>query len=173
MATPEESGDDIFLPGGRLRLDCFSEDALHALREGLRLAHETRWDSIRSPHIFMGLLAVPDANLQNWGERLQADLSMLLDQFQELFYQEQGEEEAVLALNREFLSDNVIGLLRDAYHRALDHQRGKVTPMDLLISLLAAPCSIVAECFSRIGVKTVKLIELAVMAEHTGRGDKN
>jgi ATP-dependent Clp protease ATP-binding subunit ClpA len=173
MATPEGSVDDIFLPGGRLRLDCFNDEALRALREGLRLARETRWDSIRSPHVFMGLLAVPDASVCNWGERLQADLSTLLGQFQELFYQEQGEEEAVLILNREFLSDNVITLLRDAYQRALDHQRSKATPMDLLISLLAAPYSIVAECFARIGVKTVKLIDLAVMAEHSSRGGKN
>jgi ATP-dependent Clp protease ATP-binding subunit ClpA len=173
MATPEGSVDDIFLPGGRLRLDCFNDEALRALREGLRLARETRWDSIRSPHVFMGLLAVPDASIRNWGDRLQADLSMLLDQFQELFYQEEGEEEAVLILNREFLSDNVISLLRDAYQRARDHLRCKVTPMDMLISLLAAPQSIVAECFQRIGVTARKLTELAIMAEQTSRGEKN
>jgi ATP-dependent Clp protease ATP-binding subunit ClpA len=169
MATPEGSADDIFLPGGRLRLEYFSEDAVRALRESLRLARETRWDSVRSPHVFMGLLAVPDASISNWGERLQADLSKLLSQFQELFHQEQGEDEAVLALNREFLSDNVIRLLRDAYSRAVDHQRGKGTPMDLLISLLTASNSIVADCFARIGVTPAKLTELAVMAEHTGR----
>lgn len=173
MATPEESVDDVFLPGGRLRLDCFCDEALRAMREGLRLARETRWDSIRSPHVFMGLLAVPDASVRNWGERLQADLSMLLDQFQELFHQEQGEEEAVLILNREFLSDNVISLLRDAYHRATDHQRCKITPMDLLISLLTARQSIVADCFQRIGLTAAKLTELAVMAENTGRGQKS
>lgn len=169
MATPEGSVDDIFLPGGRLRLDCFNDDALGALREALRLARETRWDSIRSPHVFMGLLAAPDASTRNWGDRLQANLSMLLDQFQELFYQEEGEEEPLLVLNREFLSDNVISLLRDANQRAQDNQRCKITPMDLLISLLSAPCSIVAECFARIGLKAIKLIELAVMAEHSGR----
>ena len=173
MATPEGSVDDIFLPGGQLRLDCFSDEALHAMRESLRLARETHWDSIRSPHVFMGLLAVPDASVRNWGERLQADLSLLLDQFQELFNQDQGEEEAVLVLNREFLSDNVIHILREAYERAADHQRNKVTPMDLLISLLTAPQSIVAECFVRIGVTARKLTELALMAEHTGRGEKN
>ncbi|HTU90743.1 MAG TPA: Clp protease N-terminal domain-containing protein [Gemmataceae bacterium] len=173
MATPEGSVDDIFLPGGRLRLDCFSDESLRAMRESLRLARETRWDSIRSPHVFMGLLAVPDASVRNWGERLQADLSMLLDQFQELFHQEQGEEEAVLILNREFLSDNVIGLLRDAHHRAVGHQRCKITPMDLLISLLTARQSIVAECFQRIGVTAAKLTELAVMAEQTSRTEKN
>ena len=60
MAMPEDSADDIFLPGGRLRLECFSDEALRAMRESLRLAGETRWDSVRSPHVFMGLLAVPD-----------------------------------------------------------------------------------------------------------------
>ncbi len=117
----------------------------------------------------MGLLAVPDPSVRNWGERLQADLPKLLGQFQELFHQEEGEEEAVLVLNREFLSDNVIRLLRDAYTRAVDHQRCKITPMDLLISLLTAANSIVAECFERIGVTAAKLTELAVMAEHNGR----
>jgi ATP-dependent Clp protease ATP-binding subunit ClpA len=172
MATPEGSVDDIFLPGGRLRMDYFSEEALRALRESLRLARETRWDSVRSPHVFMGLLAVPDASVHNWGERLQADLSKLLGQFQELFHQEQGEEEAVLILNREFLSDNVIRLLREAQQRAADNRRSKITPMDLLISLLTASNSIVAECFERIGVTAAKLTELAVIAEQKGRPEK-
>jgi ATP-dependent Clp protease ATP-binding subunit ClpA len=172
MATPDDSLDDIFLPGGRLRLDYFTEEALRALRESLRLARETRWDSVRSPHVFMGLLAAPDASVRNWGERLQADLSKLLDQFQELFHQEQGEEEAILALNREFLSDNVIRLLRDACNRAVDHHRGQITSMDLLISLSTASNSIVADCFERIGVTAAKLTELAVIAEQNGRDNE-
>jgi ATP-dependent Clp protease ATP-binding subunit ClpA len=172
MAAPEGSADDIFLPGGRLRLECLTDDALKALREGLRLARETRWDSVRSPHVFMGLLACPDASVCNWGDRLQADLSKLLGQFQELFHQEDGEEEAILALNREFLSDNVIRLLREALGRARDHRRCKITPMDLLISLLTASNSIVAECFERIGVTAAKLTELAVIAEHNGRDNE-
>jgi len=171
MATPDESVDDIFLPGGRLRMDFLTDSAAAALRESLRLARETRWDTVRSPHVFMGLLAVPDASVRNWGERLQADLSKLLGQFQELFHQDEGEDEAVLVLNREFLSDNVIRLLREAFNRAVDHRRKKITPMDLLISLLTASNSIVAECFERIGVTAAKLTELAVIAEHNGRGD--
>jgi ATP-dependent Clp protease ATP-binding subunit ClpA len=172
MAMPEDSVDDIFLPGGRLRLDYFSEESLRALQDSLRLARETRWDSVRSPHVFMGLLAEPDSSVRNWGDRLQANLSNLLDQFQELFHQEQGEEEAVLALNREFLSDNVIRLLREAHNRAIDHHRSKITPMDLLISLLTASNSIVAECFNRIGLTTAKLTELAFIAEHNGRDNE-
>jgi ATP-dependent Clp protease ATP-binding subunit ClpA len=165
MPTPDGPGEDIFHPGGRLRLDLFAEPALAALRESLRLASETRWDSLRSPHVFMGLLAVPDAGVLNWCERLPADLPRLLEQFQELFHQEEGEPEPVLALNREFLSDNVIHLLREAHERATDHNRNRITPMDLLISLLTANNSIVAECFERIGFTRRKLTELAVMAE--------
>jgi ATP-dependent Clp protease ATP-binding subunit ClpA len=171
MATPDEPVNDIFQPGGRLRLDLLSEPAVKALRESLRLARETRWDSVRSPHIFMGLLAVPDAGVRNWGERLGADLPKLLGQFQELFHQEEGEAEALLVLNREFLSDNVIRLLRESYNRASDHRRNRITPMDLLISLLTASNSIVAECFERIGVTAAKLTELAVIAEQqAGKG---
>jgi len=172
MPTPDGSVEDIFLPGGRLRLECLTDPAARALHEAVRLARETRWDSVRSPHVFMGLLAVPDASVSNWGERLQADLGKLLGQFQELFHQDEGEEEAILVLNREFLSDNVIRLLREAYGRAVDHRRTKITPMDLLISLLTASNSIVAECFERIGVTAAKLTELAVIAEHSGRDNE-
>jgi ATP-dependent Clp protease ATP-binding subunit ClpA len=171
MATPDdESVDDIFLPGGRLRLELLTDSAVKAIKDSLRLARETRWDSVRSPHIFMGLLSVPDIGVRNWGERLGADLPNLLGQFQELFHQEEGEAEALLILNREFLSDNVIRLLRESFNRATGNHRTRITPMDLLISLLTAPNSIVAECFERIGVTAAKLTELAVIAEqHAGR----
>ena len=168
MATPDGSADDIFLPGGRLRLDCLTDEAVRALRESLRLARETRWDSVRSPHVFMGLLAASDPGVCDWGKRLGADLPKLLGQFQELFHQDEGDAEGVLILNREFLSDNVIRLLRDSYNRAAQNQRAQITSMDLLISLLTAPNSIVAECFERIGVTAAKLTELAVMAEQSG-----
>jgi ATP-dependent Clp protease ATP-binding subunit ClpA len=166
MPTPDPPREDIFQPGGQIHPDHLSEPAAQVLRESLRFARETRWDSLRSPHIFMGLLAVPDPGIQTWGDRLGADLSKLLGQFQELFHQDEGEDEALLLLNREFLSDNVIRLLREAHTRALDHRRSSITPMDLLISLLTASNSIVAECFERIGVTAAKLTELAVLAEH-------
>jgi ATP-dependent Clp protease ATP-binding subunit ClpA len=165
------ANDDIFSPGGRLRSEVLTEPALRVVAESLRLARETRWDSVRSPHIFMGLLATPDAAVENWGERLRVPLDHLLGQFHELFKQEvkpEDEEEdgGALILNREFLSDNSIRLLRDAFTRAADHGRRQITPMDLLISLFTASNSIVAECFERIGVTAAKLTELAVMAEH-------
>lgn len=169
MSKPEESLDDVFLPSGRVRLDVVDDSAGDVLQESVRMAHATCWDSIRSPHVFMGLLAAPDASVNNWGQRLGADLPKLLDQFRELFHQDEGDADAVLILNREFLSDNVIRLLREALNRAVEHQRKRITSMDLLISILTAPNSIVAECFERIGVTAAKLTELAVMAERAGR----
>ncbi len=165
MAIPEELPEDIFLPGGHLRVNALQQTAAKALDESLRYARDTHWDSVRSPHLFMGLLAAPDASVQNWGERLGADLPRLLDQFRQLFHQDQCEGDSIPALHREFLSDNVIRLLRDARQRAQEHGRDVVTPMDLLISMFTAPGSIVAECFEKIGVTAAKLTELAVMAE--------
>jgi ATP-dependent Clp protease ATP-binding subunit ClpA len=165
MAMSDDPLDDVFLPGGQIRADMFSDEAVQALQEAARSARETRWDSVRSPHLFMGLLAVPDPGVRNWGDRLGADLPRLLEQFRELFHQEEGEDCGCCHLHREFLSDNVIRLLREAYQRAVEHQRDSATPMDLLISLFTTPNSIVAECFERIGVTAAKLTELAVIAE--------
>jgi ATP-dependent Clp protease ATP-binding subunit ClpA len=165
MASPESAKPDIFLPGGQPRRECLSEAAAKVLCEAVRLARDTHWDSVRSPHLFMGLLAVPDAGVRIWGERLGADLTTLLGQFQELFQQEDSECSPLLVLHREFLSDNVMRLLREAYTRAVMNHRRQVTPMDLLITLLTANNSIVAECFERIGVTAAKLTELAVLAE--------
>jgi len=164
MATPDEVRSDIFAPNGKLRPEVLNEDTTRALKEAIRYARSTRWDSVRSPHLFMGLLAAPDPGIHCWGDRLGADLPRLLEQFAELFHQEEGELEPTISLNREFLSDNVIRLLREAYHRAADNRR-RVTPIDLLISLFTTPKSIVAECFERIGVTAAKLTELAVIAE--------
>jgi ATP-dependent Clp protease ATP-binding subunit ClpA len=157
--------DDIFLPSGRLRPDILDEATARVLREALGHTRATNWDSVRTPHLFMGLLAAPDSGVYKWAAKLGADLPGLLDQFRELFHQQNTEPVPPLLLNREFLSDNVIRLLRDALCRASDYGRNHITPMDLLITLFTTPNSIVAECFERIGVTAAKLTELAVLAE--------
>ena len=151
-------------------MDVMDESAAGAVRESIRLARETHWDSLRSPHIFMGLLACPDPSVLNWGERLGADLAQLLSNFQELFNQNTSDEEPVLMLSREFLSDNVIRLLRDAYARARENNRTRMTSMDLLITSLTTPNSVIAECFERNGQTAAKLTELAVIAEQNSHG---
>jgi len=165
MASAEPPKADFFQPGGQPRRECLTSSATRVLGEAVRLARETHWDTVRSPHLFMGLLAVPDEGVRLWGDRLGADPGKLLSQFQELFQQEAGECAPLLVLNREFLSDNVMRLLREAYTRATMHRRDTVTPMDLLITLLTTDDSIVVECFERAGFSAAKLTELAVIAE--------
>jgi ATP-dependent Clp protease ATP-binding subunit ClpA len=168
MSLPDAT-DDLFGLDGRLRSNAVTPAAANALQESVRLARVTRWDSLRSPHVFMGLLAAPDMAVRNWGDRLGADLGKLLRDFQELFLLEEGETDALLLLHREFLSDNVLRLLREAQQRAHDQHRKCIAPIDLLISLLTAPHSIVADCFKHIGVSVDRLTELAFKAEQHAR----
>ena len=160
----ERHEEDIFLISGRLRPDVVDEPTAQALREALCFTRATNWDSVRTPHLFMGLLAAPDPGVEAWSTRLGADINKLLDQFRDLFYQE-AEPVPPLLLNREFFSDNVLRLLRDAYARARDYGRGCISQMDLLITIFSTPNSIVAECFERIGVSASHLTETAVAAE--------
>src|SRR4051794_19576452 len=113
-----DDAEDVFAPGGRLCGDLFRDEAVRALARAAEYAKRTGWDSVRSPHVFMGLLAASDHSVATWGERLGADLPRLIEQFEELFRQEDfaGEPNLVL-LHREFFSDNVIRLLRDAQRR--------------------------------------------------------
>ena len=159
--------DDVFEMSGRVRPDAADPATLRALTESLAHARATNWDSVRTPHLFMGLLSTPDPGVFNWANRLNYDTLRLLDQFRDLFYQD-CDMVPPLKLNREFLSDNVIRVLRDAVGRAADHGREAFTQMDLLITLFTAPNSIVAECFERIGVTASRLTELAVLAEQDG-----
>jgi|SRR6516225_3393548 ATP-dependent Clp protease ATP-binding subunit ClpA len=168
MATPEEFVGDIFSPGGRFRLELLDDAASEVLQESIHLAEQTNWDRLRCPHIFMGLLAVPDDGVRHWAKRLGADLPELLEQFQELFNQEKASDTAPIVLHREFLSDNAICLLREAHIRALDCDRTSISPMDLLITILTAPKSFIAECFEHFGLTAAKLTEWAVLAEFQG-----
>ncbi|HEY2785307.1 MAG TPA: Clp protease N-terminal domain-containing protein [Fimbriiglobus sp.] len=156
--------EDIFVPSGRLRPDILDEYTALALRESLGYARATNWDSVRTPHLFMGLLAAPDSAVFGWASHLGADIPRLLDQFRDMFVQDLDPPPPLL-LNREFLSDNVIRLLRDAYSRAKDYGRPQLSQMDVLITLFVTPNNIVAECFERIGIPATQLTEVAVLAE--------
>jgi ATP-dependent Clp protease ATP-binding subunit ClpA len=156
--------DDIFQPSGWVRSDVADDACMTALSDSLGHARSTNWDSVRTPHLFMGLLGTADGGVFQWAHRLGADSARLLDQFRELFLQE-ADPVPPLQLTREFLSDNVIRVLREAYSRSKDYGRGQINPLDLLITLFSTPNSIVAECFERVGVTAARLTELAVAVE--------
>jgi ATP-dependent Clp protease ATP-binding subunit ClpA len=156
----DRTEDDIFLMSGRLRPDVTDDATAMALRESLCHAQVTNWESIRTPHLFMGVLSVPDPRVRRWAGRLNADIGKLQEQFRDLFYQE-AKPVPPLQLNREFLSDNAIRLLREAWALAKESGRDYLTQMDLLVTFFSTENSIVAECFERIGVEPARLAELA------------
>lgn len=159
----------LFHPNGQLRLDLFVETAATAVRESVRFARDTRWESVRSPHLFMGVLAVGDEMICDWCDRLGANRSRLLEQFREIFRESCVCPPPPLRLHREFISDNALRVLRAAYQRCQTQQRGQTSTTDLLICVLTTPHSVVADCFAHIGVPARQLTELAVLSEQSTR----
>ena len=166
MAGDNDHGDglDIFSESGHLAPDACDRATFAALKESLVFARATNWDSLRTPHLFMGVLNTADSGVADWAARLNADLGKLLTQFRDLFFQD-GEPVPALLLHREFLSDNVLRVLRDASSRAGDLGRDSFNQMDLLVTMFTMPNSIVADCFERIGVPAERLTQLALAAE--------
>src|SRR4051812_49155216 len=95
MTTPKDDADSLFQTDGGMRPELLGQGVPAVLREAVRRAEETNWASVTTPHVFMGLLAVPDAGVCNWGKHLQADLPKLLRQFQELFQNEGGNQPTI------------------------------------------------------------------------------
>ncbi len=170
MTSRDEPPRELFLAGGKVHEALFTPSAMLALRASLEMTQKTHWDSVRSPHLFMGLLEISDEPITRWAIALDADLPKLLRQFLGLFHQESGEKNALVRLHREFFSDNLIRVLREAIGRAQSHGREQVTSLDLLISVLTTSNSVVAECFDRIGIPSHRLTEKAMRTE---QGDAN
>ena len=168
MTRPNDA-DNLFLTDGGLRPELLGEGVPAVLQEAVRQADETNWDTVRTPHIFMGLLAVPDAAVCDWGKHLQADLPELLHQFRELFRQGEGARRSITGFNRPFVSEQVILLLVEALGRAASRGRASLVPMDLLVAVFTTN-AIVTECFERIGFTAARLVDLANLAEgETGK----
>ena len=162
--TPNNDADSLFLTDGSLRPELLGEGVPAALQEAVRQAVETNWDSVRTPHVFMGLLAVPDAGVRNWVEHLQADSPELLRQLQELFCQERTSQNPIPGFRRPFLSEQVVQLLAAAHARATLRGRKSLAPLDLLVAFFTTR-TIVSEVFERIGICAGHLVDLAALAE--------
>lgn len=160
-----DASTDLFQPDGRVRMELFEISAAGMLRAALESAQLTRWDSLRSPHLFMGLLSKPDPAVRRWAAKAGLNIHRLLSDFEELFREPAGHGEHTLALHREFISDNLIRVLREAVERADENEHPRITSIDLLICLLTTESSIVAECLSQAGLSAEDLARWAVEVE--------
>jgi ATP-dependent Clp protease ATP-binding subunit ClpA len=156
---------DVFLANGLLNRDLYSQMTRQALEASLIHARETGWETLRSPHLFMGLMSKPDRTIREWSFQLGADLRRLLKQFKKMFRQETIDPMPV-RLHREFLSGNAIDVLRTAYQRSLEMGHDQVCPADLLWAILSLDGCVLA-CFDESGVAAPVLRVILSEAERS------
>jgi ATP-dependent Clp protease ATP-binding subunit ClpA len=163
--SPSPNVDDIFASNGWLRPELLEESTAKALQRAVCWATDTRWDSIRTPHLFMGLLSTTDRRVSEWCRMIGADADSLLLQFAALFTRSKKTPMTIVRLNREFLSENAIGVLRAAAKRARRCKHSVIRMSDLLVALFSPAGGIVAGCFADVGFSPERLVAMAVAAE--------
>ena len=162
--------NDVFLPGGPLDESRFSPTAWAMLRHACQAATETKWETLRSPHVFMGLMASPDETVKRWCEALETTPAKIHRQFVRLFTQPNDDSPPV-RLHREFCSTNTIKLIRCAASQASELGLPLVRPLDLLGGLLTDD-GCVAACFRESGYSASVLRVLARGTE-SGTAERN
>jgi ATP-dependent Clp protease ATP-binding subunit ClpA len=169
LAVPNSNKTDVFAVNGWFRAELAEELAAKSLQRSVCWATDTRWDSIRTPHLFMGLLSTADRHVLEWCRMIGADADSLLLQFASLFTRKRNVAEAIVRLHREFLSENSIAVLRTAWRRAQKSNRPLIRVSDLLVALFAPAGGIVAGCFADVGLPPERLAAIAVAAEEGER----
>ena len=161
---------DIFAANGWLRLELFDPIAIKALEKTVRWATDTHWESVRTPHLFMGLLSTTDRRITDWCRMIESTIESLLLQFTTLFKRSPHTHPTLVRPHREFMSENTIRTLRHAHERMKEGGRTRIQVSDIMISLFTPTSSIVAGCFADFGYSPERLAELAVSAERLHPG---
>lgn len=165
MALPRSNNDDVFAANGWLRSDLLDVQSNKALQRAVCWASDTRWDSIRTPHLFMGLLSTADKRVSQWCRMIDTDADSLLLQFAALFTRPVETPVAIVRLHREFLSENSIAVLREARGRTQKGKRLLIRASDLLVAIFSCTGGIVADCFADVGYAPERLAAMAVATE--------
>ena len=164
---------DVFAPNGWARAELLEPASQKALDRAVSWAADTRWDSVRTPHLFMGLLSAGDRRVFDWCRMFGADPDSLILQFAALFTRSREAKRPIVRLNREFFSENAIRVLRTAHERMLRYERDTIGVSDLLIALFTPNESIVAGCFADAGLPSERLAAMAAAAEERKSGPES
>ncbi len=166
MSSPDKNQDLLFAPNGWLIDDQFEPIAFRSVVRAIDWATETGWESLRTPHVLMGLLAVNDRFMEKWCYGLGTTADSLLMQFVRIFRQPPDPNNVpIIRLNREFFSENTIRVLRAALWRAQGDNRQLISTTDLLIAFFRSEGMIIAECFSEVGYTPRRMVSLALSIE--------
>ncbi|MCS7167321.1 MAG: hypothetical protein RMI91_11370 [Gemmatales bacterium] len=157
----QEKSVQLFDVQGRLRQDCFAVSAVRALRAAVDAAMRTCWSSVRSPHLFIGLLEEADEAVAHWLEQNRLQSSALRQTFLELFDQSHQLPQSRLSLHRACFSEHLLEILEQARQRALKRGGLPITCADLLATVLSCAPSVVVECLRREGYDAPRLVQSA------------
>ena len=151
--------EPLFMPNGFVTPELCTEPTYAALELTLKAAAETRWDTIRTPHIFMGLVARENGLAATLFAKTRHSAKDIYRAFSRAFMQRPGAE-GPLQLHREFFSDNVIRLMHRARARAADHDEPRISEKQLMMAILEDVDGIVVYTLGQIGLDPERLREV-------------
>ena len=151
--------EPLFIPNGFVTAELFTTDAYASLKLSLKAAEATRWDTVRTPHIFMGLATRDDGLADALFAKTRHGAKDIYRAFSRAFMQRPGAE-GPLQLHREFFSDNVIRLLHRARARTAEHQETQISEKHLMMAILEDVDGIVVYTLSQVGLDAERLREL-------------
>jgi hypothetical protein len=159
-AAAQQHSSILLLPDGNLQRACFDEDALAALEEAVLMAYRSYWQDLRSPHMFLGILNRRRSRLaQHMTDKLHLDAASLATSLLVGLTQRPDAALRPPKLNREFLSENALGMLRAAQQLAQQlAQDARIGERALLEAILRNPANIVTHILQQNSIEPLSLL---------------
>jgi ATP-dependent Clp protease ATP-binding subunit ClpA len=156
---------ELFHTAGQPLKERFESEAWGAFDRAADSARIGGWESIRTPHLFVGLLRGEDAVIHRWANFVPIDGPQLANEIERLFRCELPGRPGTLPVHREFFSNGLLAVLQQAAHRASQRGCPFIAPSDLLHALLSHRDSIVSETLETAGICPAEWISLLENAE--------
>lgn len=151
---------ELFCPSGDLNRELFSEDALAALEEAVQSAYRTYWPDLRNPHILMGLINRRGSRLaMHISENQLADPNAVATAFMAAVLRKQSLNAALRPprLHIEFLSENALKTLREAWRLITADGRRVIREADLLAGMLNDSEGFIVASLAQMGISPIDL----------------
>lgn len=148
---------EIFREDGSLNKDLFDTSCYDSLKISGKIAMKMNWDSIRTPHLFLGILNRKGSGLQRCigAMNLGYDLQQT---FLQTFWQTPLATPRVLALNKNTISENLKAVIRQGHSLARFANREKICECDLLEAMLSDSRNIIHQSLRQLGIDISVLV---------------
>lgn len=147
------------LPNGALNQGLFEADAWSACEEAALMAYRSHWAELRSPHLFLGILNRRGSKLaKHLAAVLTIDANQLATTLLVALARNPDASLRPPKLNREFLSENALLVLRKAHELAQGRQAPQIKERDLLEAIVTIPSNIITLSLRQSGIDPSKLL---------------